>query len=137
MTTLGAVIGPPVTIDVVFICPKPPPPVVVISMSITAVPALVASLAHVAVPVASAEESAVIAEKVSVRPDTVPQGSEQVRVPRRTCEPIAVSGSVAFVPVYSLIVAAPDPPSRSFLMEVTTLPAAAAERVMIAMVVLL
>ena len=64
MVKLLNAIGPPDTIEVVGICTVPVPPVTETSTSKQALPAPSRTLAHVAVPVASALESIVMAENV-------------------------------------------------------------------------
>lgn len=92
-------IGPRATIDVVFIWIVPPAPVTVMSTSHTVAPDESAIRAHVAVPVASADESCVIVDIVRVPAETEPHGSEQVSVPRSTCDVIASAGLAGIVPV--------------------------------------
>src|SRR5574337_1321285 len=99
MVRLEQLMGPPVTTVTVFMMRSPPPPEVVIDTSATASPAEVVMRAQVAVPVASAALSWVMAEKVSTPEATEPQGSEQVSVPSRVCEVMAVSGPAGLVPV--------------------------------------
>ena len=92
-------IGPPMTKLVVLNWSVPPPPVAVTSTSHTVAPVESAMRAHVAVPVASAAESWVIADMVSVPLADVPHGSENVRVPSKTCATIASAAVVGCVPV--------------------------------------
>lgn len=94
--------GPSATMLVVLSCRNPPPPVAEISISTTGVfteAFTLDSRAHVAVPVASADESCVIAPNVKAPAATEPAGSEHVSVPSRVCVVINVSGPAGLVPV--------------------------------------
>ena len=91
--------GEPLTMPVVFRVITPPPPVAVTEQSNTVAPVESLTRAHVAVPVAFADESPVIEENVST--DALADGaagSVQVSTASNTCAPIAVSALVGIVP---------------------------------------
>lgn len=85
--------------DVVLSVITPPPPVAVTEQSNTVAPVESLMRAHVAVPVAFADESPVMAENVSTPALAAgAAGSEQVSTANSTCAPIAVSAFVGIVP---------------------------------------
>jgi len=92
-------IGPVMTKFVVLNCIVAPPPVTPTSQSNTTFAAESVIRAHVAVPVASAEESWVMAENVSVPELELPHGSENVSVPRSVCVVTASDGKDGCVPL--------------------------------------
>lgn len=91
--------GAPLTMAVVLSVITPPAPVAVTEQSNTVAPVESFTRAHVAVPVAFADESPVIVLNVStLELADGAAGSVQVSTAKSTCAPIAVSAFVGIVP---------------------------------------